>query len=116
MAGLQTHKIQSLTLLRLNQIGRPRLVYTSSDNGSFYQDTLPIVLPGTVELLVWGWQLDCGDSSAPLFARVVLNLTTEGFLQFGKLPVPVRMISPKTKTSFVDPSIPTRFRFSPLSW
>lgn len=118
MTGLHTHQIQSLTLLCTNQIGRPRLVYAIGDSGSFYRDTSPIVMP-EAPWNSWGWIGDgswtAGDSSAPLFAQIVRNLTTEGFLRFGNSPVSAWMINPKT-TAFIDPSVPTRFRYIPSPW
>jgi hypothetical protein len=118
MAGLHTHQIQTLTLLRTNQVSRPRLVYAIGDSGSFYRDTSPVVMPEPP----WdsfGWLGDgnwtAGDSSSPRFAQIVRNLTTEAFLRFGAPPVLAWMINPKT-TAFVDPSLPTRFRFVPSPW
>lgn len=118
MAGLHTHQIQTLTLLRTNQVGRPRLVYAIGDSGSFYRDTSPIVMP-EAPWNSWGAIGDgnwtTGDSSAPLFAQIVRSLTTEGFLRFGGSPISAWMINPKT-TSFIDPSSPTRFRYVPSPW
>lgn len=90
-------------------------MYAIGDSGSFYRDTSPIVMPEAL-WNSWGWPGDgswtAGDSSAPLFAQIVRSLTLEGFLHFAEAPMSAWMINPKT-TAFVDPSIPTRFRYIP---
>jgi hypothetical protein len=118
MLGLHTHQIQMLTLLRSDHVSRPRLAYAIGDSGAFYRDTSAVVLPE----LSWNsygglgdgnWT--AGDSSAPLYAQLVRNLEAEAFLRFGAPPVSAWLINPKS-TTFVDPSLPTRFRFVPARW
>jgi len=113
MAGLHTHQSQSLTTLRTDQVRRPRLAYVLGDNSAFYRDTTPLVMPempwqSYLGLADGNWS--AGDSSAPSFALVVRQLDTEAFLRYGALPQPVWLINPK-QGAFVDPSMPTRFRF-----
>jgi hypothetical protein len=119
--GLHTHQIQSMTVLRVNQISEPRIVYAIGDNSAFFRDTSATTLP------FQQWQsysdfgdgnFTAGDSSAPTFSWLARQLDTEAFLKFGSNPKSAStpksawLINSKTGT-FVDPSVPTRFRFVP---
>jgi hypothetical protein len=119
--GLHTHQIQSMTVMRVNQISEPRIVYAIGDNSAFFHDTSATTLP------FQQWQsysafgdgnFTAGDSSAPTFAWLARQLDTEAFLKFGSNPKSAStpksawLINPKTGT-FVDPSVPIRFRFIP---
>lgn len=118
MQGLHTHQIQSLTALSTNQVSKPRFAYVIGDNSCFFQDTSAVAEPAAL------WQsydalgdgnFSAGDSSAPAFAWIARQLDTEAFLRFGTGPQSAWLINPKTGT-FIDPSIPTRFRFVPSPW
>lgn len=118
MPGLHTHQIQSLTLLRVNPVDRPRLAYVLGDNSAFFRDTSPIVMPQATWQSYSGlgdgsWS--GGDSSAPSFVLIVRQLTVEAFLRYGVAPRSVWLINPK-QSAFIDPSSPTRFRFLPSPW
>jgi hypothetical protein len=118
MAGLHTHQIQTLTLLRTDAVGRPRLVYAIGDSGAFWRDTSRIVMPEAPwdsRNLLGDGNFTMGDSSAPLYAQLIRQLTVEGFLEFPSSLTSAWLINPKT-TAFIDPSVPTRFRFVPSPW
>lgn len=104
--------------MRTDAVGRPRLIYAIGDSGAYWRDTSPIVMPEAP----WestGFPGDgsftMGDSSAPLYAQVIRQLSTEGFFEFPSTLTPNALIDPKT-TAFIDPSVPTRFRFVPSPW
>jgi hypothetical protein len=115
MSGLHTHQIQSVTLLRTDQVHWPRLAYALGDNSAFYQDTAYFGVP-EAPWTSWGSLGDgawsAGDSSAPTFAKLVRQLGYEGFLTFGSGVQGGPVINGKSGP-FVDPSSPTRFRFVP---
>ena len=115
MTGLHTHQIQSLTMLRTNQLSWPRLAYVIGDNSAFFRDTTPIVMPEApwqsyAALGDGNWS--AGDSNAPSFALIVRQLDTEAFLRYSTPPQAIWLINPRPG-SFVDPALPTRFRFLP---
>jgi hypothetical protein len=124
MQGLHTHQIQSMSVLRVNQISEPRIVYVLGDNSAFFRDTSSTTLPFEQWQSYDGFgdgNFSAGDSSAPTFAWMALHLTSEAFLKFGSnpksdsTPTPSRLINPK-QAAFVDPSVPTRIRFLPSRW
>ena len=121
MEDLHTHQIQSLTVLRVNQISEPRIVYAIGDNSAFFRDTSATTLPFQQWQSYDGFgdgNFTAGDSSAPSFAWMARNIKYETFLKFGSNPKSAStpksawLINPKDGT-FVDPSVPTRFRFVP---
>jgi hypothetical protein len=84
------------------------------DNGAAYRDTSPLIMSEA------GWNFvdlgdasfTIGDPSAPGFVQLIRGLASESFLAFGGQPVGATLINGK-QTTFVDPSLPTRFRFIP---
>jgi hypothetical protein len=115
MAGLNTHQITSITVLRTDAVSRPRIAYTIGDSGDYYRDTSPTVMPEahwTSANVLGDGSWTAGDSSAPQFAQLVRSLTTQAFLEFPTAITVAWSINPKAGT-FVDPSTPVRFRFVP---
>ena len=118
MAGLHTHQIQSLTLLRTDAVRRPRLIYAINDSGAYWRDTSPIAMP-EASWASTGFPGDgsftMGDSNTPQFALLVRNLKQVGLFKFPSSLTGAQLVNPKA-TAFVDPSVPTRFRFVPSPW
>jgi len=125
MQGLHTHQVQSISVLRVNQISEPRIVYVIGDNSAFFRDTSSTALPFEQWQSYDGFgdgSFCAGDSSAPTFAWMARDLTSEAFLKFGSnpksnsTPKSAWLINPKKNAVFVDPSVPTRIRFLPSPW
>ena len=118
MQGLHTHQIQSLTVLRANQVSRPRIAYVIGDNSAFFQDSAAIAMQPSQWQSFDGFgdgNFSAGDSSSPTFAWIARQLAVEAFLRYNSPPQGISLINPK-QGSFIDPSLPTRFRFIPSPW
>ncbi len=105
MQGLHVHQIQSLTVLRVNQVSRPRIAYVIGDNGCYWQDSTAYpqseALWHSYDSLGDG-NFSAGDSSAPSFAWAARNLEYEAFLRFSSTPQPIRLINPKPGAFIAD--------------
>ncbi|KWB64045.1 hypothetical protein WL37_20490 [Burkholderia ubonensis] len=128
VGGMHTHQVHTFTVLPTSPVARPRLIYSTSDNNTWYLDSTPVVMPAPQ------WQLDgtlgdanwtVGDAAAPRFALSVRHQESAVFIHYGGAP----QVQSVTIVNFwkqrdnkgnviiqgghVTPSGPTMFQFIP---